>query len=139
MAPTQCTNPNRHGPCGTGPHPPAHAVRDKDDGLAKYREAVLGEVLDRAPSVRWDDIAGLDTAKQALTEAVILPALRPDLFQGLRAPVRGILLYGPPGNGKVRGLARGARTGGRSGAAAGWRAGDGGAGAIPIAPPCGAQ
>ncbi len=117
--PTHGTNPKRHGPRATDPHPPLHAPRDKDDGLAKYREAVLGEVLDRAPSVRWDDIAGLDTAKQALTEAVILPALRPDLFQGLRAPVRGILLYGPPGNGKVRAAARSRTMGGRSGGAAG--------------------
>ncbi|EFJ46695.1 hypothetical protein VOLCADRAFT_62257, partial [Volvox carteri f. nagariensis] len=67
----------------------------------KYKEIVMGEILDRSPGVRWDDIAGLSTAKAALTEAVILPALRPDLFQGLRAPVRGILLYGPPGNGKT--------------------------------------
>ncbi|GIL96612.1 hypothetical protein Vretimale_2399 [Volvox reticuliferus] len=77
------------------------AAGGRDDGLAKYKEIVTGEILDRSPAVKWDDIAGLVTAKAALTEAVILPALRPDLFQGLRAPVRGILLYGPPGNGKT--------------------------------------
>ncbi|KAG2499592.1 hypothetical protein HYH03_002533 [Edaphochlamys debaryana] len=77
------------------------AAGSRDDGLNKYREIVAGEILDRSPGVKWDDIAGLTTAKAALTEAVILPTLRPDLFQGLRAPVRGILLYGPPGNGKT--------------------------------------
>ena len=92
------------------------AAAAADDGLAKYREIVLGEVLDRTPGVRWADIAGLETAKAALSEAVVLPSLRPDLFQGLRAPVRGILLYGPPGNGKVR-------AGGRAGGWAGGRVG----------------
>lgn len=79
--------------------PTTAQAASRDD--QKYRDIILGEVLTTSPSVKWEEIAGLGAAKQALMEAVILPSLRPDLFQGLRAPVRGILLYGPPGNGKT--------------------------------------
>jgi ATP-dependent 26S proteasome regulatory subunit len=51
-------------------------------------------------STSWEDIAGLERAKQSLQESAIMPLVRPDLFTGLRKP-QNILLYGPPGTGKT--------------------------------------
>ncbi|CAD5177791.1 unnamed protein product [Musa acuminata subsp. malaccensis] len=52
------------------------------------------------PSVKWNDVAGLESAKQALQEAVILPVKFPQFFTGKRRPWRAFLLSGPPGTGK---------------------------------------
>ncbi|CAA0842649.1 AAA-type ATPase family protein [Striga hermonthica] len=68
---------------------------------AKLVEMINSVIIDQSPSVKWDDIAGLETAKQALMEMVILPTKRRDLFTGLRKPAKGLLLFGPPGTGKT--------------------------------------
>ena len=62
---------------------------------------IIETIMDDGPGVTWNDIIGLQEVKQQLLENIIYPQLRPDMFTGLRTPTRGMLLYGPPGNGKT--------------------------------------
>ncbi|XP_063957422.1 spastin-like [Lytechinus pictus] len=78
-----------------------HTISRLKNVDSKLANRILDEILDSGPKVTFNDIAGQQAAKQALQEIVILPALRPELFTGLREPARGLLLFGPPGNGKT--------------------------------------
>ncbi|ENN72251.1 vacuolar protein sorting-associated protein 4 [Dendroctonus ponderosae] len=74
---------------------------DGDDPEKKKLQSKLeGAIVVEKPHVKWSDVAGLDAAKEALKEAVILPIRFPHLFSGKRVPWKGILLFGPPGTGK---------------------------------------
>ena len=44
---------------------------------------MLGAIIQERPNVKWDDIAGLQVAKEALKESVILPVKFPHLFTGM--------------------------------------------------------
>ena len=64
-------------------------------------ERILGDLLTADGKHSFDNVVGNDAAKQALRDMIMLPAMRPDLFTGLLSPAKGLLLYGPPGNGKT--------------------------------------
>uniref|UniRef100_A0A8C7XZ05 vesicle-fusing ATPase n=1 Tax=Oryzias sinensis TaxID=183150 RepID=A0A8C7XZ05_9TELE len=66
----------------------------------KFKDQLSGAIVMEKPNIKWNDVAGLEGAKEALKEAVILPIKFPHLFTGKRTPWRGILLFGPPGTGK---------------------------------------
>lgn len=78
----------------------AKSAGDDDDETKKLKSALAGSILSEKPNVKWEDVAGLEPAKEALKEAVILPVRFPHLFTGKRKPITGILLFGPPGTGK---------------------------------------
>ena len=71
-----------------------------DDETRKMQGALGGAIVTEKPNVSWSDVAGLDAAKEALKEAVILPVKFPQFFTGKRKAWSGFLLYGPPGTGK---------------------------------------
>ncbi|KAI0559616.1 microtubule interacting and transport protein [Gracilaria domingensis] len=97
-------NPNSdHGASDAGgTAAPSKKKGDKDEDTAdqRLRDRLGGAVLSEKPNVKWDDVAGLEGAKESLREAVILPQMFPEIFTGNRRPWKGILLYGPPGTGK---------------------------------------
>ena len=74
-------------------------VSEKEEKQFKsefYEEALVKaleqEIVDKSPSVYWEDIAGLQEPKDLLQEAVILPQVMPDYFKGIRRPWKGILM-----------------------------------------------
>jgi transitional endoplasmic reticulum ATPase len=75
---------------------------DFKEALKEIQPSALREVLVQVPNIKWDDIGGLDSAKQELKESVEWPLKYPESFEklGVRPP-RGVLIYGSPGCGKT--------------------------------------
>lgn len=75
---------------------------DFNEALKNTEPSALREVFVEVPNVKWDDIGGLERAKEELKEVVEWPLKYPDAFTRLRSkPPKGILLFGAPGTGKT--------------------------------------
>ena len=80
-------------------------VLHKDDfkeALKEIQPSALREVLVQIPDVKWEDVGGLEDAKQELKEAVEWPLKNPEKFKKFGiTPPKGVLLTGVPGTGKT--------------------------------------
>jgi transitional endoplasmic reticulum ATPase len=75
---------------------------DFEDAIKEVEPSAMREVMIEIPKVAWNDVGGLDEAKQEIKEAVEWPLNHPSKFEKMSIrPPRGILLYGPPGTGKT--------------------------------------
>ncbi len=90
----------------------ATRLRSGDSALMDSRSGMLLEklprpeadnlVLEEVPDVSYEDVGGLDSQIEQITDAVELPFLHSALFKKYSLPApKGILLYGPPGCGKT--------------------------------------
>lgn len=81
---------------------PAQPIAEEDEDSKRLQEMISDTIISERPDTTMDEIAGLDTAKQAIYDAIVAPMKHPELFKGkARQPWRGILFYGPAGCGKT--------------------------------------
>jgi transitional endoplasmic reticulum ATPase len=77
-------------------------MKNFGSALNSIEPSALREVLISQPTETWEDIGGLEDAKQQLMEIIEWPLKYPELYTQLNSqPPNGILLFGPPGTGKT--------------------------------------
>ncbi|SIR11714.1 transitional endoplasmic reticulum ATPase [Haladaptatus litoreus] len=75
---------------------------DFNTAMASVEPSAMREFVAEAPEISFEDVGGLDEAKQTLIEAVEWPLSYSNLFEATKTePPSGVLLYGPPGTGKT--------------------------------------
>lgn len=75
---------------------------DFEEALKFVEPSAMREVIIEIPDISWEDIGGLDQAKQELQETVEWPLKYPELYEYAKhKPSKGILLHGLPGTGKT--------------------------------------
>ena len=75
---------------------------DFHGALNEVGPSAMREVLVELPKINWNDVGGLQSAKQDIKESVEWPLNNHERFErmGIQPP-KGVLLYGPPGTGKT--------------------------------------
>ena len=66
------------------------------------RQETKDYFLEQIPELPWEMVGGQETAIKLIRDTIEQPLLHPEIFQKFdKKPIKGILLYGPPGCGKT--------------------------------------
>ena len=84
----------QQGPGGAGGSEEEELPEELKGCDPKLVESVMNDIIDKGDPITFEDIAGLAFAKKTIMELICWPMARPDLFTGLRALPRGLLLFG---------------------------------------------
>ena len=78
------------------------------DPTGKFAVELLGKnenkdyFVEEIPPISWDQVGGQHDAIRLIRETIEQPLLYPEVFEAYgKKPIKGILLYGPPGCGKT--------------------------------------
>ena len=75
---------------------------DFKGALRDVSPSAMREVIIEVSHIRWQDVGGLESAKEEVRETVEYPLTDRQRFDDLGIqPPKGVLLYGPPGTGKT--------------------------------------
>ncbi|MDE6666911.1 MAG: AAA family ATPase [Clostridia bacterium] len=84
------------------PNTPAETPEDKFVNGDAGASSEFKFNWDSLPSIRFEDIAGLEQVKEVVEVKVLLPLKNPQAFEGYeKKNGGGLCLYGPPGTGKT--------------------------------------
>ena len=73
-----------------------------DTALASVEPSAMREYVAESPETDFEDVGGLENAKETLRESVEWPLTYDRLFEATNTePPSGVLLHGPPGTGKT--------------------------------------
>jgi transitional endoplasmic reticulum ATPase len=77
-------------------------MNDFQEAQKEVQPSAMREIFLEPTHTKWNDVGGLDEAKQEIIETIEWPLKNPKKFvdMGIRPP-KGIVLYGPPGTGKT--------------------------------------
>ncbi|MEM0043551.1 MAG: AAA family ATPase [Sulfolobales archaeon] len=70
-------------------------------GGAYQNNVEIEDLVSPPPNISFNDIVDLEEIKKILRRAIVYPIKRPDLYPNEIGWSKGVLLYGPPGNGKT--------------------------------------